>query len=109
VYVYYSTDHAQQFITLSELTYVNTVSVTGNNFTFSVNTNLPTISFYISTGPNFTGYTFYTDTVEFIDNTIDKVIETYGKTMSLLYLSGSADPFASKSIRRLLINFDLLL
>lgn len=44
--------------------------------------------------------------IEFIDNTIDKVIETYGKTMSLLYLSGSADPFASKSIRRLLLNFD---
>jgi len=78
VYVYYSTDHAQQFITLSELTYVNTVSVTGNNFTFSVNTNLPIISFYISTGPNFTGYTFYTDTVEFIDNTtLNAKLDTY--------------------------------
>jgi MoaA/NifB/PqqE/SkfB family radical SAM enzyme len=44
--------------------------------------------------------------IEFIDDTIDKVIETYGKTMSLLYLSGTADPFASKSIRRLLLNFD---
>ena len=44
--------------------------------------------------------------IEFIDDTVDKVIENYGKTMSLLYLSGSSDPFASKSIRKLLLNFD---
>jgi MoaA/NifB/PqqE/SkfB family radical SAM enzyme len=44
--------------------------------------------------------------IEFVDNTIDTIIQTYGKTMSLLYLSGSADPFASKSIRNLLLNFN---
>jgi molybdenum cofactor biosynthesis enzyme MoaA len=30
----------------------------------------------------------------------------YGKNIKMLYLSGSADPFASKSIRKLLLNFD---
>ena len=54
------------------------VSVTGNNFTFSINTDVPVISFYISTGPNFTGFTFYTDTVEFIDNTtLNAKLDTY--------------------------------
>ena len=40
--------------------------------------------------------------IEFIDSTIDKVTETFGKSMTMIYLSGSADPFASKSIRKFL-------
>jgi MoaA/NifB/PqqE/SkfB family radical SAM enzyme len=45
--------------------------------------------------------------IEFVDKTINKVIEKFGKTITMLYLSGSADPFASKSIRKLLLNFDV--
>jgi len=44
--------------------------------------------------------------LEFIDDTINKITDVYGKNMTMLYLSGSADPFASKSIRNLLLNFD---
>lgn len=44
--------------------------------------------------------------LEFIDDTINKIVDVYGKNITMLYLSGSADPFASKSIRKLLLNFD---
>jgi MoaA/NifB/PqqE/SkfB family radical SAM enzyme len=44
--------------------------------------------------------------IKFIDSTIDKVTETFGKSITMIYLSGAADPFASKSIRKFLINFD---
>jgi hypothetical protein len=44
--------------------------------------------------------------LEFIDNTINKIVNIYGKNITTLYLSGTADPFASKSIRKLLLNFD---
>jgi molybdenum cofactor biosynthesis enzyme MoaA len=44
--------------------------------------------------------------LEFIDDTINKIVDMYGKNIKMLYLSGSADPFASKSIRKLLLNFD---
>ena len=44
--------------------------------------------------------------LEFIDDTINKIVDIYGKNIKMLYLSGSADPFASKSIRKLLLNFD---
>jgi MoaA/NifB/PqqE/SkfB family radical SAM enzyme len=44
--------------------------------------------------------------LEFIDSTINKIVNTYGKNIKMLYLSGTADPFASKSIRKLLLNFD---
>ena len=44
--------------------------------------------------------------LDFIDNTINKIINVYGKNIKMLYLSGSADPFASKSIRKLLLNFN---
>lgn len=44
--------------------------------------------------------------LEFIDNMISKIVDVYGKNIKMLYLSGSADPFASKSIRKLLLNFD---
>jgi wyosine [tRNA(Phe)-imidazoG37] synthetase (radical SAM superfamily) len=44
--------------------------------------------------------------LEFIDNTINKIVDIYGKNIKMLYLSGTADPFASKSIRKLLLNFD---
>jgi molybdenum cofactor biosynthesis enzyme MoaA len=44
--------------------------------------------------------------LEFIDTTMDTVIKEYGKSVRMLYLSGSADPFASKSIRKLLLEFD---
>ena len=45
--------------------------------------------------------------VEFVDKTINKVIDKFGKNLLMLYLSGSADPFASKSIRKMLLNFDV--
>ena len=45
--------------------------------------------------------------VEFVDKTINKVIDKFGKNLSMLYLSGSADPFASKSIRKMLLNLDV--
>ena len=44
--------------------------------------------------------------LEFIDKTINKIVNVYGKNIRMLYLSGSSDPFASKSIRNLLLNFD---
>lgn len=46
------------------------------------------------------------DDIIFIDDMIDKITEKFGKDIALLYLSGTADPFASKSIRKLLLNFD---
>jgi pyruvate-formate lyase-activating enzyme len=44
--------------------------------------------------------------IEFIDKTMSRVINEFGESITMLYLSGSADPFASKSIRKLLLNFD---
>jgi molybdenum cofactor biosynthesis enzyme MoaA len=44
--------------------------------------------------------------LEFIDKTIDRIQLKYGEHLKLLYLSGTADPFASKSIRNFLLNFD---
>lgn len=44
--------------------------------------------------------------LEFIDKTIVKIQSKYGEHLKMLYLSGSADPFASKSIRKFLLNFD---
>jgi molybdenum cofactor biosynthesis enzyme MoaA len=44
--------------------------------------------------------------IDFIDDTIDKITSKYGSSIKMLYLSGSADPFASKSIRKFLLNFD---
>jgi MoaA/NifB/PqqE/SkfB family radical SAM enzyme len=44
--------------------------------------------------------------IEFIDETIDKITETLGLSIKMIYLSGTADPFASKSFRKFLINFD---
>jgi sulfatase maturation enzyme AslB (radical SAM superfamily) len=44
--------------------------------------------------------------VEFIDNTINMITSKYGSSITMLYLSGTADPFASKSIRKFLLNFD---
>lgn len=45
--------------------------------------------------------------LEFIDSTITKITEKFSSTITMLYLSGSADPFASKSIRKFLLNLDL--
>ena len=45
--------------------------------------------------------------LEFIDKTISKITEKFSSTITMLYLSGSADPFASKSIRKFLLNLDL--
>jgi len=44
--------------------------------------------------------------VESIEKKMNDVIEVFGKSIHLLYLSGSADPFASTTIRNLLLNFD---
>ena len=46
------------------------------------------------------------DEIEFIDDTINKIQKVYGKSIKMLYLSGSADPFASKSLRKFLLTFD---
>ena len=43
---------------------------------------------------------------KFIDDTINKSIDVYGKNLEYIYLSGTADPFASKTFRNFLINFD---
>ena len=44
--------------------------------------------------------------IEFIDKTIDKITESLGSSIKMIYLSGTADPFASKSFRKFLTNFD---
>jgi MoaA/NifB/PqqE/SkfB family radical SAM enzyme len=44
--------------------------------------------------------------LEFIDNTINKISKKFGNSIEMFYLSGSSDPFASKSIRKFLLNFD---
>jgi hypothetical protein len=44
--------------------------------------------------------------IEFIDSQIDKICKKYGSNLTMFYLSGSADPFASKSIRKFLLTFD---
>jgi hypothetical protein len=67
VYVYYSTVIGSQNMILSNLTYINSFSVVGNTVTFTINTDTTPIGFYISTGPNYTGYTFFTDAINLID------------------------------------------
>jgi hypothetical protein len=67
VYVYYSTVIGSSNMILSNLTYINSFSVVGNTVTFSINTNIASIGFYISTGANYSGYTFYTDGVNMVD------------------------------------------
>jgi hypothetical protein len=44
--------------------------------------------------------------LDIIDKTMDEVIEVFGKTINCIYLSGTADPFASKTFRNFLLNFD---
>lgn len=44
--------------------------------------------------------------LDIIDKTMDEVIEVFGKTINCVYLSGTADPFASKTFRNFLLNFD---
>lgn len=44
--------------------------------------------------------------IDEIEWTIKEIEDIYGETLHGLYLSGTADPFASKSFRNLLINFD---
>ena len=44
--------------------------------------------------------------VEFTEKTIKAVTELYGDSIRTIYLCGNADPFASKSFRNFLINFD---
>jgi len=41
-----------------------------------------------------------------VDDKLRQVEENFSKTLQYLYLSGSADPFYSKSFRQFLINFD---
>lgn len=45
--------------------------------------------------------------VEFVTKNIEKIVNKFGQNISTLYLSGSADPFASKSIRNFLLKFDI--
>jgi MoaA/NifB/PqqE/SkfB family radical SAM enzyme len=44
--------------------------------------------------------------IDFIDKTINGIVEIYGKKLEFIYLSGTADPFASKSFRKFLLEFD---
>ena len=44
--------------------------------------------------------------IELIDQTIEKITNELGYKIDCIYLSGSADPFASKSFRKFLLNFD---
>ena len=44
--------------------------------------------------------------IDFIDETINDIVDTYGKNLEFIYLSGTADPFASKSFRKFLLEFD---
>jgi MoaA/NifB/PqqE/SkfB family radical SAM enzyme len=41
-----------------------------------------------------------------VDNKLRQIEENFASTLQYLYLSGSADPFFSKSFRQFLINFD---
>jgi len=44
--------------------------------------------------------------LDLIDKTMEEVTEVFGKTINSFYISGSADPFASKTFRNFLLNFD---
>lgn len=44
--------------------------------------------------------------IQVYDKKMNNIIDVYGKTIKLLYLCGSADPFASKTLKNLLLNFD---
>jgi len=44
--------------------------------------------------------------IEFIDETIEKITESFGSSIKRIYLSGTSDPFASKSFRKFLTTFD---
>jgi sulfatase maturation enzyme AslB (radical SAM superfamily) len=44
--------------------------------------------------------------LEKIEWVMSEIEKTYGKDLQRIYLSGSAEPFASKSFRKLLTNFD---
>lgn len=47
-----------------------------------------------------------TNEIKKIEWVINEIENVYGKELKGLYLSGTADPFASKSFRKLLTNFD---
>jgi len=44
--------------------------------------------------------------LDIIDKTMDEVIDVFGKSINCFYISGTADPFASKTFRNFLLNFD---
>ena len=44
--------------------------------------------------------------IDIIDENINNIIDTFGKNLKFIYLSGTADPFASKSFRKFLLEFD---
>jgi MoaA/NifB/PqqE/SkfB family radical SAM enzyme len=44
--------------------------------------------------------------LDLIDKTMDEVVEVFGKNIDCFYISGTADPFASKTFRNFLLNFD---
>lgn len=46
------------------------------------------------------------ETLDIIDKTMDEVVEAFGKNINCFYISGTADPFASKTFRNFLLNFD---
>lgn len=44
--------------------------------------------------------------LDIIDKTMNDVIDVFGNDVNSLYISGTADPFASKTFRNFLLNFD---
>ena len=40
--------------------------------------------------------------IDFIDEKINDIVDIYGKNLEFIYLSGTADPFASKSFKKFL-------
>lgn len=44
--------------------------------------------------------------IKIFEDKMNNIIDVFGKSIKLLYLCGSADPFASKTLKNLLLNFD---
>ena len=75
VYLYHATIPNATF---ADLTFMSVVSVTGNTLTLPINSLLPKVYFYISTGVDYTGKTSYTEAIHFVDiNTLSMTLDTY--------------------------------
>lgn len=45
--------------------------------------------------------------IDFIESKLNEVITNFGDSVEMIYLSGTSDPFASKTFRNFLINLDI--